>query len=80
MRVIAVSKHRHLSPTPLAHRTNQRSFEILREFGLEWPALALATSYDDIPDEIFMRSPVGPEFGEATAAGVNLQLLNRRPQ
>lgn len=70
-RVIAVSKHRQLSPTPRAHRTNQRTFEILREFGLEEKASALATSYDELPDEIFMRSLVGPEF--CRIAGVGLE-------
>jgi len=45
VRVLAVTKHRQLVPTPRAHVTNQRLFEILRDFGIEVEAMARATPY-----------------------------------
>jgi 2,4-dichlorophenol 6-monooxygenase len=71
VRVFAVTKHHQLAPTPRAHVTNQRTFEILRDFGLEAKAIALATSYARMPDQIFMRSLVGPEFGRVKGLGVD---------
>lgn len=70
VRVMAVTRHGQLSPTPRAHRTNQRTFEILRELGIEDDALTLATSYGDMPDELFMRSLKGPEFGRIAGVGM----------
>ncbi|KJV35696.1 FAD-dependent monooxygenase [Luteibacter yeojuensis] len=69
VRVMAVTKHRQLSPTPRAHVTNQRTFEILREFGLEAEALALATPYATMPDALFMRSLAGEEYARIRGLG-----------
>lgn len=61
--VTAVTKHSKLAPTPRAHVTNQRTFEILRDFDLEEEALSLATSYTRMPNQLFLRSLIGPEYG-----------------
>ena len=67
--VLAVTKHSQLAPTPRAHVTNQRSFEILRDFGIEAQALACATPYSHMPDQIFLHSLVGEEFGRIRGLG-----------
>ncbi|MEI4484527.1 MULTISPECIES: FAD-dependent oxidoreductase [unclassified Phyllobacterium] len=69
IRTLVITKHRRLSPTPRAHVTNQRTFEVLRDFGLEERARALATPYKQMPDELFMRSLVGEEFGRVRGMG-----------
>ncbi|MFT4118315.1 FAD-dependent monooxygenase [Bradyrhizobium sp.] len=63
VRTLAISKHSRLALSPRAHVTNQRTFEILRDFDLEAKARALATPYSLMPDLIFMRSLTGVEFG-----------------
>jgi 2,4-dichlorophenol 6-monooxygenase len=65
IRVLAITKHRQLSPTPRAHVTNQRSLEIFRDFGIEQAALAVATPYTQMPDQVFLRSLVGEEYARA---------------
>ena len=67
--VLAITRHRQLAPTPRAHVTNQRTFEILRDFGIEAEAMTLATSYDRMPNQIFMHSLVGEEFGRIRGLG-----------
>jgi len=62
-KVVAITKHRQLAPTPRAHVTNQRTFEILRDFDLETQAMELATSYTQMPNQIFLRSLASVEFG-----------------
>jgi len=69
LRVRMVTKHRQLAPTPRAHVTNQRSFEILRDLGVEAQAMALAIGYDRMPDQVFMRALSGPEFGRIRGMG-----------
>lgn len=63
VRVVAITKHRQLAPTPRAHVTNQRTFEILRDFELETQALGMATLYTQMPNQIFLRSLASEEFG-----------------
>ncbi len=69
VRVLAVTKHRQLASTPRAHVTNQRSFEVLRDFGIEAEARRFATDYAQMPEQLFMRSLVGPEFGRIRGLG-----------
>jgi len=38
-----ITRHRWLAPTPRAHVTNQRTFELLRDLRVEADATALAT-------------------------------------
>jgi 2,4-dichlorophenol 6-monooxygenase len=60
--VVAITKHSALAPTPRAHFTNQRSFEIFRDFGIEAEALARSESYTEMPNVTYLRSLVGVEF------------------
>jgi 2,4-dichlorophenol 6-monooxygenase len=63
IRVCAITKYSKLAPTPRAHVTNQRTFEVLRDFGIEAEAMALATDYAKMPNVIFLRSFMDSEFG-----------------
>ncbi|AXC15801.1 2,4-dichlorophenol 6-monooxygenase [Acidisarcina polymorpha] len=71
VKVLAITKHKSLSPTPRAHFTNQRTFEILRDHGLESRALQIATPYSKMPDILFMRSLVGEEFARVRELGTS---------
>ena len=73
--VLAVTKHPQLAPTPRAHLTNQRSFEIFRDFGLEDQARALAIPYREMPDAIFWESLVGEEYGRMRGLGADAEGL-----
>ena len=61
IRVLAITKHPKLAPTPRAHVTNQSTFEIFRDLGIEDEARKFATGYDRMPQAIFMRTLVGVE-------------------
>ena len=69
IRVQAVSKWNWLANTPRAHITNQRSVEILREFGLEDEASKYATPWDQMGDGLFTTSLAGPEVARLRAWG-----------
>ena len=69
IRVQAVSKWNWLANTPRAHITNQRSVEILREFGLEEEARKHATPWDQMGDSLFTTSLAGPEVARLRAWG-----------
>ena len=56
VRVIAITKYAQLAPTARAHCTNQRSFEIFRDFGIEAQAMASATPYTEMPNFTYLRS------------------------
>ena len=67
--VTVVTKHRSLSPTPRAHVTNQRTFEIVRDFGLEAEARLFATDYAEMPNVDYCASLVGEEFARSRPFG-----------
>lgn len=67
--VMVVTKHQWISTTPRAHVTNQRTFEILRDFGLEAEAMAVATPYTQLPDVVFCTSLSGQELARMKALG-----------
>ena len=67
--VQAISKWNWLANTPRAHITNQRSVEILREFGLEEEARKHATPWDQMGDSLFTTSLAGPEVARLRAWG-----------
>ena len=60
---------RGLAPTPRAHVTNQRTFEVFRDLGIEAEARAFATGYDDMPQAQFIQTLVGPEFDRIWCLG-----------
>lgn len=64
---ICLSKYSSTSQSPRAHITNQRTMEILRHFGLEADAMALATPHHLMREHIYMASLTGPEYGRLEA-------------
>ena len=60
---ICLSKYSSTSQSPRAHITNQRAMEILRHFGLEQQAMALATPQHLMGDHIYCTSLTGMELG-----------------
>ena len=73
--VLAVTKHSQHAPSPRAHLTDQRSFEIFHDFGLEDQTRALAIPYRDMPDAIFWESLVGEEYGRMRGLGADAEGL-----
>jgi len=67
VQVICLNKYRSTSPTPRAHITNQRAMEILREFGLERQAMAVATPHQLMRDNVYCTSLAGQELGRFEA-------------
>lgn len=69
IKVTIVTKHRWLSQTPRAHVTNQRSFEILRDLGVEADARVYATDYTEMPNVDYCASLAGAEYARWRAFG-----------
>jgi 2,4-dichlorophenol 6-monooxygenase len=69
VRVLLVNKYGWLSPTPRAHITNQRTLEVLRDLGLEGPALAQGTPQDQMGDTVFCTAIAGDEIGRIRTWG-----------
>jgi 2,4-dichlorophenol 6-monooxygenase len=67
VRVICLNKYASTSPTPRAHITNQRAMEIMREFGLERQAMAVATPHQLMRDNVYCTSLAGRELGRFEA-------------
>jgi 2,4-dichlorophenol 6-monooxygenase len=67
VRVICLNKYGSTSPTPRAHITNQRAMEIMREFGLERQAMAVATPHQLMRDNVYCTSLAGQELGRFEA-------------
>ena len=65
--VIALNKYRSTAIDPRAHIFNQRSMEILRDFGLERDAMSVATPHDLMRHEIFCTSLTGRELSRFEA-------------
>ncbi|WP_050059742.1 FAD-dependent oxidoreductase [Silvibacterium bohemicum] len=68
---LVVTKYRWLADTPRAHVTNQRTIEVLRDFGLEAEALSQATPMKDLPSLVFCSSLAGEEFGRLHGFGAH---------
>ena len=64
-----ITKHPSVAPTPRAHVTNQRTFEVFRDLGLEAETLAQAVPYTAMPNILFTRTLAGQEFGRLRFAG-----------
>lgn len=62
VRVTVITKYAQLAPTRRAHFTNQRSFEIFRDFGIEEQAVTSAVPYSQMPNFTYLRSLSGVEF------------------
>jgi 2,4-dichlorophenol 6-monooxygenase len=69
IRVLIVSRYGWLAHTPRAHVTNQRTFEIFRDLGVEAEVNAQATPYTKLSDAIFCRSLLGDELARIRTLG-----------
>jgi len=68
-----VTKYRWLSDTPRAHITNQRTMEILRDFGVDAEVNALAAPQEIMGNTVFCTSLVGEELGRIRTWGTHPQ-------
>ena len=66
---IMVEKYSWLANTPRAHITNQRTMEILREFGLEEEAKQKSVPQELMGDNVFCTSLAGEEIGRLLTWG-----------
>ena len=66
---VLVNKYRWLANTPRAHITNQRTFEVLRDLGVE--AEALAVPQDWMGNTVFCASLAGEELGRIYTRGTH---------
>jgi 2,4-dichlorophenol 6-monooxygenase len=66
---VLVTKHRWLADTPRAHVTNQRTFEILRDLGVEAEARAFAVPQEEIENIVFCTSLAGEEWARILGMG-----------
>lgn len=71
--VTLITKRQGLAHTPRAHVTNQRTFEIFRDLGIEEQAKELATSYLQAPDVVYCATLAGEEFARWHAFGTGAQ-------
>lgn len=67
--VMVINRFGWTSPTPRAHITNQRTMEILRDFGLEQDAIADASPQSMMANTVFCTSLAGQELGRVHAWG-----------
>jgi 2,4-dichlorophenol 6-monooxygenase len=71
VRNVLVTKYRWLANTPRAHITNQRTFEVLRDLGVETEARALAVPQDWMGNTVFCTSLAGEELGRIRTWGTH---------
>ena len=71
VRNVLVNKYRWLANTPRAHITNQRTFEVLRDLGVEAEAKALAVPQDWMGNTVFCASLAGEELGRIHTWGTH---------
>ncbi len=69
IRNILVSKYGWVANSPRAHITNQRTFEVLRDLGVEAEARALAVPLAEVGKTIFCTSLAGEELGRLYGFG-----------
>ncbi len=60
---LCISKYSSTSNSPRAHITNQRTMEILRHFGLDEQAMAVATPHHLMGDHVYCTALAGFELG-----------------
>ena len=66
---ILITKHSWVAPEARAHATNQRTFEVFRDLGIEREALSKATPYTAMPNVVFCASLTGEEYGRKSSLG-----------
>ena len=68
-RTLVVTRYGHLSDTPRAHITNQRTMETLRDMGLEQRLMREATPWEWMGNTTFCTSLAGDELGRIPSWG-----------
>ena len=68
---MVVTKYGHLSDTPRAHITNQRTMETLRDMGLEQRLMREATPWEWMGNTTFCTSLAGDELGRIPSWGTD---------
>ena len=71
VKTILVTRYGWLANTPRAHITNQRTFEVLRDLGVEAQARALAMPQDWMGNTVFCTSIAGEELGRIHTWGTS---------
>jgi 2,4-dichlorophenol 6-monooxygenase len=71
VKTVLVTKYGWLANTPRAHITNQRTFEVLRDLGVEAEARALAMPQDWMGNTVFCTSLAGEELGRIRTWGTS---------
>ncbi|MEV7341079.1 FAD-dependent monooxygenase [Streptomyces sp. NPDC093544] len=66
---IVATRYAHLSDTPRAHITNQRTMEVLRDLGVEQTVIAQATPQHLMGNTTFCTSLAGEELGRVRSWG-----------
>ena len=70
-RTLVVTRYGHLSDTPRAHITNQRTMETLRDMGLEQRLMREATPWEWMGNTTFCTSLAGDELGRIPSWGTD---------
>ena len=68
---LVVSKYSNTANTPRAHITNQRTFEIMRDMGVEEELKKIATPHEMIGETVFCTAIAGEEFGRLRSWGTH---------
>ena len=68
---VIINKYRWQANTPRAHITNQRTFEVFRDLGVEGEAKALAVGQDWMGNTVFCESLAGEELGRIHTWGTH---------
>ncbi|PZS40754.1 MAG: 2,4-dichlorophenol 6-monooxygenase, partial [Pseudonocardiales bacterium] len=70
-RTMVITRYGHLSDTPRAHITNQRTMETLRDMGLEQRLMREATPWEWMGNTTFCTSLAGDELGRIPSWGTD---------
>ena len=70
-RTMVITRYGHLSDTPRAHITNQRTMETLRDMGLEQRLMREATPWEWMGNTTFCTSLAGEELGRIPSWGTD---------
>jgi len=75
---ILITKYGWLANSPRAHVTNQRTFEVFRDLGVEADAMTHAIPYNRAPNIVFCTSLTGEELGRVQGWGMQVRQMSER--